>query len=311
MKKRFELKGLLLAVFAIIIIITNLPNVSIDSEEDNNVFFKITSNGAKFKNIEESKKGVYSWIIDDLIHDTLNFANICNKLDISEVFQEIPRDYFNDDLVLAIKRLKDNTKNNIDISYLCGDASWYNNSDHTKAEIDTVVSYNTNYGYEYPITKIVFDIEPWTLGENEWVDEFLNTIKETYSYAKANNITLFLTIPFWLDTSEDINDDTFYKEIIKYSDGVIVMNYNRYACFEAIDNEVNYVKEKGKLIYSAAETQEPNTKYGVDDSITYYNVGLNKLMQDWICLEEKYKYSGLGFVYHDFNSLKALYNTKM
>lgn len=250
--------------------------------------------------------GVYSWDINDLINDTVTVSNICSNLGINEIFQEIPEGYFNNDLTKAINNLRNNSKEIIEISYLCGDASWYNNADYAKEEIDRLIAYNINYCNDFPISKIVFDIEPWTLGISNWADEFLNTIKEIYDYGKKNNITCILTIPFWLDTSEEINNTDIYKGIIENSHGVIVMNYNRYAYFEGMDNEVSHAKERGKIIYSAAETQKPNERYGVYDFTTYYNIGLDKLVDDWEGLRYKYKYSGLGFAYHDLNSLKLL-----
>ncbi len=259
-----------------------------------------------------SKIGVYSWDINDLFNDRLTVASLCDNLKIDEIFQEIPSNYLNDDLSNAINELQKDVKKKVEISYLCGNPSWYSDSSYGKSKIDELVKYNLNYGDENAIEKVVFDIEPWVLGISNWEDDFLKTIKEIYSYANLKKITFLLTILFWLDTSEDINDKNIYKEIIKNSHGVIIMNYNRHVYDKGIDNELYYAKKNGKIIYSAAETQAPIDIYGVYDSTTYYNVGLDKLRGDWQYLKNKYKYFNLGFVYHDLSSLKNItYNVKL
>lgn len=317
------IKSKKLKIVAFIIVITAMGCIDYSKEKEDEVS-DITSmvkfnNYSVQKNIRllnnkdlDCKIGVYSWHITELLDETLMVADLCNNFKINEIFQEIPSNYLNDDLAKTINELQNNVPKEIEISYLCGDPSWYKDSSYGKLKIDELVNYNFNYGANYKIEKIVFDIEPWVLGKSNWEEDLLKTIQEIYYYANLKEITVLFTIPFWLDTSEDINNEIIYKEIIKNSHGIIVMNYNRYVYDEAIDNELCYAKENGKIIYSAAETQPPTNAYGVYDSTTYYNIGLDRLKSDWDYLKNKYQYSNLGFVYHDLSSLKnIIYNVKL
>ncbi|MDO4534532.1 MAG: hypothetical protein Q4B63_01815 [Clostridium perfringens] len=323
MKKIIKINKTVITFFTIIVMIivyVDLDYLNEESGRKSVIFSTAKSNNllqrdnTKVLSGEELdyKTGVYSWDINDLLDDTLIVVDLCSRLGINEVFQEIPNGYLNNDLASAINTLQENVVKEVEISYLCGDPSWYKDSSYGKSKVDELVSYNLNYGVNYPIRKIVFDIEPWTIGISNWEEDFLQTIKEIYSYANSKEITLLLTIPFWLDTLENINNKDIYKGIIENSHGVIVMNYNRYAYDKAIDNELYYAKKNGKIIYSAAETQAPTDIYGVYDSTTYYNIGLGALRSDWKYLKNKYQYSNLGFVYHHLSSLKDMvYNVKL
>lgn len=245
-------------------------------------------------------RGMYSWFIQDLLGDTIGLANVCNILNLNEIYQEIPVDSFNSELIGAIQTLQNKTSNNISISQLVGDPSWYNDATQPKAQIDALVTFNKGIGASCPINKIIYDIEPWDVTTN-WEEEYLATIKVVYDYAKSNNISMALVIPYWITTVNVIN---FYQEVIDNCDEVMVMNYNRNTYEINMDSIINYVKTNSKVIYSLAEFQPPNES--IADNITYFNIGVNQLTQDWLTLQNKYSYNYLSFAYDDYTALRSL-----
>ena len=84
----------------------------------------------------------------------------------------------------------------------------------------------------------------------------------------------------------------------------MVMNYNRNTYEINMDSIINYVKTNSKVIYSLAEFQPPNES--IADNITYFNIGVNQLTQDWLTLQNKYSYNYLSFAYDDYTALRSL-----
>lgn len=287
--------------------LTNDSAYATESYVDNKIAESKVANG-DIVNVNE--KGMFSWKHDDLTTDYEYMSNLCDYLGLTEVYQSFRWNGLDEDVVTGINYLKNNTKNNVEVGYLCGEASWYNTTD-AKAHIDKIATYNNGIGANAKITKFLIDVEPWTLDleTNVWLNDYVNMLSDTYNYAKNNNLTFGVVIPFWVDTASKINNETVYKTIIDNSDEVHIMNYNRNTFDTALDNEVAYCKTSNKSIYSIAETQEPNESYGVTDDLTYYNVGLEQLNTDWQNLKDKYNYSNLNFAYHDYQAMKTLIPT--
>ncbi|MGN1013489.1 MAG: SpaA isopeptide-forming pilin-related protein [Clostridia bacterium] len=256
------------------------------------------------------KRSVFSWSESE-ITDSADMIKIANLFGLTEVYQYIPHELFSStETTLAdfVTKLENETNNNMKVTYLAGDASWYAKPDSIKRRINYLLTYNSGTGKDAPIDTIALDIEPWTLGLTEdYSATFKATLEEIYPYAKENGIKIVMVIPFWLDTSDDIADKTLYTSIIENSDEVVIMNYNQNAYYTAMDNEIQASIDNGKIIYSAAELQAPNDTYGVTDNLTYYEDGLKKLFEDWRKLEDKYPdYNELSFSFHNINSLKIL-----
>lgn len=260
--------------------------------------------------VKANEKGLYSWKHTDITADYIYMAELCDYLGLTEVYQSFRWNSLNSEVASGINYLQNNTKNSVKIGYLCGEPGWYETTDAI-AHIDKIVEYNNGVGANAKISKFVLDIEPWTLGleTSSWLSTYVATISQIYTYTQSNNLIFALVIPFWVDTSSSINDDTVYKSIIDNCDEVHVMNYNRNAFSTAMDNEVAYCKTKNKSIYSVAETQAPNDQYGVTDDVTYYGVGLDQLNNDWQVLKNKYSYDNLNFAYHDYAAMKVLIPT--
>ena len=235
-------------------------------------------------------------------------ARAANVLNLTELYQLIEnittftQTQF-DELSDAIYNLKCATKHNIDLVYLDGAAEWYADPAPAKACIDKIVEFNTSNKNNITINKIMLDIEPWSAGITGWYPVYQVTLLEIYNYCKSKNLELLLCVPFWLDNGIDPTIVTdFHKIVIDLCDAYVCMNYNKNAYLTAMDIEMEYIKEKNKYVYSAAECQPVNDQWGVTENLTYYNDGLDVLYSHWRNLYDKYAYDKLGFAIHDFNN---------
>lgn len=265
---------------------------------------------------EESKVGakrsVFSWDETRITEadKTNNMIQVANLFGLTEVYQYIPHELFSaPETTLAdfVTKLRDETDNNMKVTYLTGDASYYAKPDSIKRRINYLVTYNEGTGKDAPITSIALDIEPWTLDLTEdYSTTYKQTLEEIYPYAKEKGIEVTMVIPYWLDTADSIADKTLYQSIIQNSDDTVIMNYYQKAYLTAMDTEIEEARNNGKTIYSAAELQAPNDKYGVTDEVTYYEEGLEQLFSDWKKMEDKYNYENLAFTFHNIDSLEIL-----
>ena len=253
------------------------------------------------------RRGLFSWIYDDLLECNA-IARAANVLNLTELYQLIEnittftQTEF-DELSDAIYNLKCATKHNVDLVYLDGAAEWYVDPAPAKARIDKIVEFNTSNKNNIAINKIMFDIEPWSAGITGWYPDYQVTMLEIYNYCKSKNLELLLCVPFWLDNGIDPTIVTdFHKIVIDLCDAYVCMNYNKNAYLTAMDIEMEYIKEKNKYVYSAAECQPVNDQWGVTENLTYYNDGLDVLYSHWRNLYDKYAYDKLGFAIHDFNN---------
>ena len=253
------------------------------------------------------RRGLFSWIYDDLLECNA-LARAANVLNLTEVYQLIEnittftQTQF-DELSDAIYNLKCATKHNVDLVYLDGAAEWYADPAPAKACIDKIVEFNASNKNNIIIDKIMLDIEPWSAGITGWYPVYQTTMLEVYNYCKSKNLELLLCVPFWLDNGIDPTIVTdFHKIVIDLCDAYLCMNYNKNAYLTAMDVEMEYIKEKDKYIYSAAECQPVNDQWGVTEDLTYYNDGLDVLYSHWRNLYNKYAYDKLGFAIHDFNN---------
>ncbi|MBO5476662.1 MAG: hypothetical protein J6A15_02780 [Clostridia bacterium] len=257
-----------------------------------------------------ANRSIFNWD-ESVIEDPTTLIKAANLLGLNEVYQYIPSEMFSStETTLAdyVTTLKNETNYNMKVTYLHGDAAWYAKPDSIKKRINYLVTYNSGTGINAPIDSIALDIEPWTLDLTEdYSATYKATLEEVYTYAKEKGIKIIMVIPFWLDTSDSIEDKTLYTSIIQNSDATVVMNYNQNAYYTAMDTEIEESINNGKVIYSAAELQAPNDEYGVTDNVTYYEEGLTQLFEDWERLQNKYPdYEDLSFTLHSLTGLKAL-----
>ena len=195
-----------------------------------------------------------------------------------------------------------NINKKVSVYDLTGDPYWYNKPEEFIKRIDRVKSYNDKVDNKSKVKGVVFDVEPWVLGDGNWSqNEYASTIKKAYKHAKAVDVEMIMVIPFWLETANS-------EVIIENSDKTIVMNYNIKDPVKFIKEEIELAKKYNKKISTAAETKKIDIDYGVDKSTTYYYVGEDRLKQDWKDIYDTYEYDKLEFSLHDFNSIKDFFN---
>lgn len=244
-----------------------------------------------------STKGIFSWkntqCSQTMRADTHYWVD---KLQLNEVYQANIFRLTSSETEDFVKDLRINKK--VSIYDLTGDPSWYNKPEEFIKRIDRVKNYNNTVKSESKVKGVVFDVEPWVLGDGNWSQAtYANTIKKAYEYAQSVGVEIVIVIPFWLDT---INSEI----IIQNSDKTIVMNYNIKDPVKFIKEEIELAKKYNKKISTAAETKKTDPNHGVDSTTTYYYVGLDRLKQDWTNIHNTYGYDKLEFTLHDFNSVK-------
>ena len=254
-----------------------------------------------------SERGLYSWKDETLFSNNTLLANTINVLNITELYQSIDIEYFENNANLiseSINTVKSNTNTDLKVYYLNGDPSWYAKYDSIKSRIDYVLNFNANNAYNATIDGIVLDIEPWTdssIKETDWSATYLNTISQVYNYCQANSIELQLAIPYWLDTNSMFeNYPDFYKNVIDNCDTIQIMNFNKSGAVNNIKNEIKYAISKNKKVVSIAECNPVNDEHGVTESITFYNDGIDAVHESWLSIYNTYEYNNLCFAYHDF-----------
>lgn len=244
-----------------------------------------------------ANKGIFSWkntqCSKSMRNDTYYWID---KLKLNEIYQANIFRLDKEETKEFVTDLKVNK--NVSVYDLTGDASWYNKPQEFIKRIDRVKNYNNTVARKSRVKGVVFDVEPWVLGDGNWSQvEYANTIKKAYKHAKSVGVEMIMVIPFWLEpTNSEI--------IIANSDKTIVMNYNIKAPVKFIKEEIELAKKYNKKISTAAETKQVDSEHGVDASTTYYYVGVDRLKQDWTDIYNTYKYDKLEFSLHDFNSVK-------
>lgn len=230
---------------------------------------------------------------------------ISNIYGLTEIYQEILLEYLNSDLTHYIDNFNKNLNHDCEIMQLLGTPTWYNDPDAILEYLEAQVKYNSSVSSEYQITSVVLDIEPWSIS-SDWEDDFLSTIKTVQTYSQENNLKIYYVVPYWLSTLDGYS--TLYQEIIDNSNGVMVMNYNRNIYQTMLTPYLDYSQSQNKEIYSIAELQPVSSSLTSD--LTYNQVGLRVLNNNWYNLFIQYNYEKLSFAFDDYTYLKIL-NTSL
>lgn len=267
------------------------PNATIE------FLYKINEETENPENEQICQRGIFSWrntqCTQNMREDTHYWID---RLELNEIYQA---DIFSltssqtKDFVTDLKVNKD-----VDVYDLTGDPSWYSKPEEFIRKIDRVKNYNNTVPNESKVKGVAFDVEPWVLGDGNWSQRiYANTIKKAYEYAQSVGVEMIMVIPFWLETANS-------EIIIQNSDKTIVMNYNIKNPVKFIQEEIELAKKYDKRISTAAETKKIDSEYGVDESTTYYYVGVDRLKQDWTNIYNTYEYDKLEFSLHDLHSVK-------
>lgn len=252
------------------------------------------------KSANNSPVGLFSWK-SEALNDPDVFT-VADKLRINQLYQFISRSNNTED----VERFVNNVVSaGIDFYALYGEREWALDPTGSKMceMIDRVNEMNRVFKEhgKSSIKGIVFDVEPYLL--DEWdkdskavMDSFVKAAKAAYT--KRGNLKIMLCIPYYYDTKG------FTKEletlIADCCDGVMVMNYYRGKEENHIAGEVNICKKYKKDIISIYELRP------TDEQITYYNLGIDAVKNNFKSLQKTYKAVNLGIAYHDYKSVKEV-----
>lgn len=249
------------------------------------------------------ERGLFSWDRANLLTNTSTTAETCNLFGITQLYQSIGLADLTSSLSATIDSFK-KISPNTEICQCIGTPQWYNTSSGAMTQLEGIVNYNKIATTGTTINTVVLDVEPWSI-TSDWETDYLTVLNTLHTYTKANNLTLLITLPYWMSTTAGASNT--YIELMGAVDGVIMMNYNRNCYDTAVTNQVTTAKTNGQPIYIACELQPANSSTGLTDNMTYNNIGLQTLYLNWKQLEQQYNYNNLSFCYDDLDSLQSLY----
>lgn len=252
------------------------------------------------KSANNSPVGLFSWK-SEALNDPDVFT-VADKLRINQLYQFISRSNNTED----VERFVNNVVNaGMDFYALYGEREWALDPTGSKMceMIDRVNEMNKSFDKKSnaKIKGIVFDVEPYLLDEWERdskavMDSFVAAAKA--AYAKRGKLQILLCIPYYYDTKG------FSKElealIAGGCDGVLVMNYYRGKEEKHIADEVGICQKYKKSITNIYELRP------TDEQITYYNLGIDAVKNNFKSLQKTYKAVNLGIAYHDYKSVKEV-----
>lgn len=240
---------------------------------------------------------IYSWSNNYLKGTYADYSfELLNKLNISTIYHNFG-DIASEDTIKIAHTLIDQ---GYEVYELTGTPEWYNSPETLKTIIDNYYNFN-NQDEHYKIKGIVWDIEfyvdsQWAVNPNQVMNDMLETYREIISYASERGLETILCLPYWLDNNY-LNE---LEELIKLSDGISIMNYNRGILLEGIENEINFAQKYNKPITNIAEFKKP-AEGETEDNLTYPKA--DSVLADWQKMSEKYNYSKLQYAYHSLGSL--------
>lgn len=252
-----------------------------------------------------NKRSLFSWESANLLTNTSSTAELCNTFGITDLYQAIPLADLTASLSTTIEAFN-KIATNTEICQVIGTPQWYNTSSGAMTQLEGIVAYNKIATADTKINTVVLDVEPWSLTD-AWESDYLTVLNTLHSYTKSNNLTLLITLPYWMSTTPGASNT--YAELMGAVDGVIMMNYNRNCYDTAVTAQVTTAQSNKQQIYIAAELQPVNSANGITTNTTYADVGLQTLYLNWLTLQNQYNYENLGFTYDDLSSLQALYTT--
>ena len=249
---------------------------------------------------------LFSWSTEQTYSEGLtDYLEVLDVCDINSSYQ-----YFSDEMLNSTyprEYIKKLNEQGISTYYLSGNPTWATarRNRSMREKITLVSKYNRKVAEREKFTGIVFDVEPyllsdWKKDKNNIMDKFLDNMKDSYQYAKEQNLELIVCVPYWFD-----NDFYHILEqlIADACDKLAVMNYYRNSEIKNIENELELCRKYGKTIICISELQKPVSD-SVPDTVTYYNYGLIVMWRMWNHLYSHFDYSKLEFSYHYYKPLR-------
>lgn len=235
---------------------------------------------------------LYSWKLAQTSENPEAFARVIAERNITTVYQYFNAEFFEsaDDSFT-----RDMAALDIDVLYLCGDASWAleENAASLIRAIDRVLLFNLMASH--PIAGIALDVEPHAADNyrtRDWYAYAIN-LRKAYLYARENGLRLVAVIPYWLDST----DESLLDYIVEHcSDEISVMNYGVGKTQENVQGEIAAARKYGKPVNTIYET-----KLGQGDK---YFASYAEIEADYLRIHDSAQYGRLRIAYHHFGDMR-------
>lgn len=154
-----------------------------------------------------------------------------------------------------------------------------------------------------PVRTLAIDAEWYNSDGAVDTSQYLNLVEKAYSRANSLGIRLCLCIPYWVDT---VYGEETLRTIIENCDELIVMDYYCSTAVENVRTEVELCRECNKVCQVALEISDPAREEGLEETATYWNLGLSVLEKDIEAL--KAAYPDIGITIHQAKYLDEFYS---
>lgn len=190
---------------------------------------------------EDKDSPYFIWMWNGTAIEDKNTITNLKEMDIDNVFVNVGYEpkpkvfYLKENPKKYDKFIKDANKNNIQVEALYGNPEWAlkKNLKNLKEEVNTVLNYNKKYKNRF--SALHLDIEPQALenfdkNKNTILKEFVSNLKEVRKLIDSHNkknkddIKLNIDLPYWIKDIK-VSNKFILDDIIKYVDGISVMNY--------------------------------------------------------------------------------------
>lgn len=256
-------------------------------------------------NNETNRVSLFSWGDGGYqIQNRDEFYATITSLGVTDLFQEVTDEYLYSTEIKSF--FKDTKELGVSVYYLTGQPQWGLDPEakDMKKQMDKIVSLNVANSEIGQFKGVLIDIEPylleeWNTNEKDAFNVFVISMKETYNYAKDNNLEVILCLPNWLDKVSKESLETLIKECC---DEVAIMNYNRSDEIVAIEDEVRYAQDVNKPIHCIFEFQDIG-QHGLTENETYRYEGIGKAINNFNKLKKYYGNATIYLSYHYLDSI--------
>ncbi len=248
--------------------------------------------------------GVFSWDHLPLVSDIECMKDNC----VTELYQYISPEYTDEEIK---DFLEDMASIGVDVYILDGEPEWSYEENYGNMEnvLLKVKSLNEELAEDEAIKGIVYDVEPYVLDKwhnipKQLLEEYASNLRKIRESAFDSEISLeiLVCIPYSYDL---MGHDKMLRSIIRESDGIMVMNYNKGGEIDNITREAALARYYEKRLVNVYELQ-PGLLSQTNNSITYYNDGIEAVEENYRELLDAYPNHNISIAYHTLDYLKVL-----
>lgn len=260
--------------------------------------------------MEEQKRpyGLFSWEEEVLLAENRkDLFHLMEDYGLNELYQNIPEAI---DSKILCNFLEEAASRKISVFLLCGDPRWGldQNGKKVTAEIRRAVYLNEQLEEKASLAGVMLDVEPYLTKEwqenPEWVmKRYVSAMKAAFQEAEDTGLKMIACIPYFYDSK---GFSEALEELIAHGcHAVAVMNYYKGSEFAHIQTELALAEKNEKPIMTIYELQSPG-KYGVEDKNTYYDDGMDAVMNNWMVLDRVSKSNLLSYGIHHYEALREV-----